>query len=294
MDEKLSVNSKINGKIYCITNKVNGKQYIGQTKGSVDVRWKQHMKLAKNCSYYLHKAINKYGVGAFAVSTLVTGVCSADELNVLERKFIAEYGTFGNGYNLTTGGEGGYTRSETTIQKMSGPNNYMYGKTHSIEARQKISEKAVGRKQSEAAKEASRLRMLGNKISSKTHLAEFSKNKADKTQYSFYHPIHGVVEGYVSEFANSYNLRTGAVWALVKGTYASTNGWVLSANANTGTIRNAVHKFRNSRTGEEVLCTCAELASRCAVNVSTIQRLINNNKKQTRQGWEFIKEDCNG
>ena len=291
---KDEANTEINGKIYCVTNSVNGKKYIGQTKRSVEARWKQHVRLSQRSSHYFHRAINKYGIDAFAVSTLVTGVRSADELDVLERKFIIEYRTLSEGYNLTTGGEGGYTRSDSTIQKISGANNHMYGKTHSVEARRKISEKATGRKQSEERKEASRTRMLGNKISSRTFLADFSKNRADKTIYAFYHPAHGVVKGYVAEVAGMYKLRTGAVWALIKGTYASTNGWVLAANVNTVAVRNATHRFRNVYTQKEVFCTCVELAKLCNVDTSTIQRLVNSSKKQTRQGWEFIKEDYNG
>ena len=48
------------GYIYCITNTVNGKQYIGQTKRTVEERWKQHICNAlstKNKKYAINLAM---------------------------------------------------------------------------------------------------------------------------------------------------------------------------------------------------------------------------------------------
>ena len=52
---------KVRG-IYKVTNKINGKVYIGQ---SVDIgrRWRQHMTAEDDI--YFHKAIQKYGVENF-------------------------------------------------------------------------------------------------------------------------------------------------------------------------------------------------------------------------------------
>jgi group I intron endonuclease len=97
------------GAIYCITNLVNGKQYVGQTKKTPEERFKQHLGDAKAGVPGLHGAIAKHGFVAFTVS-LVESVTD-DQLDERERFWIASYGTFGGGYNLTTGGEGGYKRS---------------------------------------------------------------------------------------------------------------------------------------------------------------------------------------
>ena len=88
------------GFIYKITNKVNGLSYIGQTRKSVEFRWRQH-KNSKDC-YDLHKAIREYGEDNFEITTLIE--CEVEELDKWEIYYIAKYNTFRNGYNMTLGG----------------------------------------------------------------------------------------------------------------------------------------------------------------------------------------------
>lgn len=89
------------GYIYRITNKVNGKSYIGQTRNTVEFRWRQHINAKDN--KYFHKAIKKYGVENFKLETLEC--CNVEDLDSREIYYIAKYNTFGeNGYNLTKGG----------------------------------------------------------------------------------------------------------------------------------------------------------------------------------------------
>ena len=89
------------GYIYKITNKVNGKSYIGQTRNSVEFRWRQH-KNNKN-GYALHAAIRKYGAENFEVETLEK--CDISRLDEREIYYIDKYDTFNNGYNLSKGGD---------------------------------------------------------------------------------------------------------------------------------------------------------------------------------------------
>ena len=93
--------------IYKITNLINGYSYIGQ---SVDIkrRWRNHKNFAfdsQNKSYDtpLYRAFRKYGIENFSFEVLQE--CTKDELNMLERKYIEEFDTFFNGYNLTLGGD---------------------------------------------------------------------------------------------------------------------------------------------------------------------------------------------
>lgn len=96
--------------IYKITNKVNGKVYIGKTMYSIQKRWKEHLKAAKrsNCEKRpLYDAINKYGAENFKIEQIEQiEECSNDILNERERYWIEYYGSFKNGYNATIGGDG--------------------------------------------------------------------------------------------------------------------------------------------------------------------------------------------
>ena len=93
------------GYIYKITNKVNGKSYIGQTRYTIEFRWRQH--LHKKDNTYFHNAIRKYGADNFIVEKLEE--CNIEDLNEREIYYIAKYNTFKDGYNLTIGGDGNRT-----------------------------------------------------------------------------------------------------------------------------------------------------------------------------------------
>ena len=94
------------GFIYKITNKVNGKSYIGQTIQNVKERFYQHC--ATKCSQailnmVIHKAITKYGKSNFTIE-VIEEVESAN-LNDRERYWIRYYDSYNNGYNSTEGGQ---------------------------------------------------------------------------------------------------------------------------------------------------------------------------------------------
>ena len=91
---------KVRG-IYKVTNKINGKVYIGQ---SVDIgrRWRQHMTAEDDI--YFHKAIQKYGVDNFIWEVIEK--CKKSELDERESYWIEYYDSFNKGYNCTKGGDG--------------------------------------------------------------------------------------------------------------------------------------------------------------------------------------------
>lgn len=90
------------GFIYKITNKVNGKSYIGQTRYTVEFRWRQHQHKKDNTHF--HDAIAKYGADSFTVETLEE--CEIADMDSREIFYIAKFDTYNNGYNSSTGGDG--------------------------------------------------------------------------------------------------------------------------------------------------------------------------------------------
>ena len=109
------------GFIYKITNKENGKIYIGKTVNTIQERWHEHIDEAfgNNASNsLLHKAIAKYGVSSFLVEEV--GEFLDSELNEKEIFYIKEYKSFhlDGGYNLTYGGEGTTRYSDEEILRL--------------------------------------------------------------------------------------------------------------------------------------------------------------------------------
>jgi len=111
---------KVVGEIYKITNRVNGKCYIGQTRShrlnhgkyrefGYMGRFRDHISCAHsnkvNKCKYLTSAILKYGDENFTCERL--HVCSLSELDEYEQHYISSLATkYPNGYNLTDGGQG--------------------------------------------------------------------------------------------------------------------------------------------------------------------------------------------
>ena len=88
--------------IYKITNKVNGKIYIGQTIKMLEERWIGHCKNKRG--KLLYRAIKKYKKESFTKEELFQ--CdSKEELNNLEQICISYYESLvPNGYNISIGG----------------------------------------------------------------------------------------------------------------------------------------------------------------------------------------------
>lgn len=101
------------GKIYKITNKVNGKIYVGQTVKTLEERFQKHCWGTTNKDKYhlnmaIKKAIRKYGKENFTIE-LIEEV-ETDKLDEREVYWISFYDSYNKGYNCTLGGQNGATR----------------------------------------------------------------------------------------------------------------------------------------------------------------------------------------
>lgn len=108
------------GYIYKVTNNINGKIYIGQTRRTIEQRWKQHLynsfhDVTTDKSLF-HRAIKKYGADAFTIEQVEE--CDNEELNTRETYWINYFNTRYDGYNLTFGGEHHWKWETEEIMKL--------------------------------------------------------------------------------------------------------------------------------------------------------------------------------
>lgn len=148
------------GEIYVLENKENCKKYVGQTKNKASKRIRKHARLAeKGEGFAISCAIKKYGLNSFKIEIFNV---PNDLLDFFEKSLIEKYNCMSpNGYNLESGGKKnkfmseeskrkislaslGHTLSEETkkilSEKKIRENNPMYGKQHSDEVKEKMSD----------------------------------------------------------------------------------------------------------------------------------------------------------
>lgn len=135
--------------IYKITNKLNGKVYIGKTT-DFEKRKKYHLRRHKAKEYRsyskLYPAFEKYGVENFEFEFLED--CKIEELNSKEIEYVISYDSFENGYNATKGGNGcikyweGRKRDELTKDKIR---KTLTGRKMNKEIKDKISKSHKGK-----------------------------------------------------------------------------------------------------------------------------------------------------
>lgn len=163
------------GIVYKVTNKINNKIYIGKTTKTLKTRWGEHLyNVKKECKFYFHNAIRKYGPENFIVD-IISESNSKEELGNIEKQMIIFHKSHmsENGYNMTWGGDGtcGWKHSEETKQKIRNGNigkiSWIKGKTQTEESNEKRKLARLGYKTSNETKEKQRQKKLGIKQSDK-------------------------------------------------------------------------------------------------------------------------------
>lgn len=169
-----TINSKPFGIIYCITNTVNGKRYIGQTTMPLYKRWHAHQKAYGRC-VSISAAIQKYGAGAFEVVE-IDRAYNRQDLDAKEISHIELAGTLSPvfGYNLRPGGMSvecsDETRSLMSARKKGGK--------LTDEHKAKIRAAGIGRRHSELSIQKQSLAKLG-KPKTPEHRANMRKPRPD-------------------------------------------------------------------------------------------------------------------
>lgn len=198
--------------IYLYTNKLNNKQYVGQTQRDAKERYMEH---ARKHGTAFDMALDKYGADNFKFE-IIDEAKDNVELNEKETYWIKKLNTIApNGYNLCFGGNAtsGYHHSKESKMKISmtkkekcsmvGIKNHFYGKHHSPEEIKKM----------KAAWTAERKRI------NTLRLAKFHSTKAVKNVTT------GKTFKSIKEAAEFYKLKATHITRVLKGKRKTTGGF---------------------------------------------------------------------
>jgi group I intron endonuclease len=167
--------------IYRITNKVNGKIYIGSAV-NFSQRWGMHLHQLRKGSHHsvlLQRAFNKYGEDCFLFEKII--LCAKEDLIFYEQIKIDEYKPYNPlvGYNICTkaGSSMGVKMSDKNIKLMKNRligNKYTLNYKHSSETKERMSLAHMGNKNSVGHKN-----WLGKKHSEETkaRMSDIAKSR---------------------------------------------------------------------------------------------------------------------
>lgn len=178
--------------VYLRTNKINGKQYVGQSGNFKNREYNWYNTKWSYAGRLINNARAKYGAENW--KTDILRECETlDETNFWEMYYIKKLNTkYPNGYNLTDGGEGSIGRvvSDETKKKLSkaakGEKNPFFHKTHSKETIEKLKNRIITDEWRKKISEAARGRVSPNKGK---HLSDETKRKISEATKGKHHSL---------------------------------------------------------------------------------------------------------
>ena len=185
--------------VYIITNKINHKFYIG--KHSTNKLDDGYM----GSGTAINNAIQKYGIENFSKRILCFCDSAEDAYKVEEFLVTDNLIKREDCYNMMVGGLGGPT--------LNGIENGMYGKTHTLEARKKISEARIGKPSWNKGKhfsEETRKKMSESKKASyiKENHPNFGKHLSEETKQKLSEAHKGKESGFKGKKTPKYEWLT--------------------------------------------------------------------------------------
>lgn len=227
-----------------IRNKITQDIYIGQSKYSGYVRYKQHLAEAEhtNRNLRLYNAFRKYGSENMELIILETDVAEKD-LDRLEQYYIQKYDSLNNGYNNTLGGGGvrGYHHSKETRKKMSiGIKNSMW-KINTLERTAKIIASQKGRKFTEEHKQ---------------HIKESIKDRTGENN-SFYGKHHTEeTKNTLSLINTKYNviqIKDGVILNVFESVKCAAT-WCIENNLTSAKLSSVMYRIYHTCDGHQNIC----------------------------------------
>jgi len=220
-------------KIYEIINAINGHNYIGYTKLSLEKRFKLHIN-SKTKSMPIVDAIRKYGYNNFKIK-LLGDFDTKDEATNHEILLIEERKPY---YNIHSGGTGGsfygpmngmFGKKHTNewlknkSKSMLGENNPMWKKTHTDDVKKVLSQLKMGNTPWNKGKTG---------VYSKETIDKFKKPKSEqhknklKKEYIFKSPDGQTITVFgLTEFCKENGLNKGAMSEVWSGKRKIYKGW---------------------------------------------------------------------
>lgn len=123
------------GIIYCYTNKLNNKKYIGQTNHPSQRKRSHQFNVRSGFKTKFYDAVRKYGWKNFLYEILET----TENLNDAEIYWISHFNTLEEGYNHSEGG-GGLTGHKRSFEAIVSQREKMKGVKNTEEHNKRISE----------------------------------------------------------------------------------------------------------------------------------------------------------
>ena len=130
--------------VYCHTNKINGKKYVGITSQSVYERWQNGKHYSRHKIFYAD--IIKYGWDNFSHDVLYSNL-SKEDAEAKEKEIISRLNLTDSskGYNKRSGGKAVSSPDDTTRAKLSalnkGSNNPFYNRKHTAQTKRIMAER---------------------------------------------------------------------------------------------------------------------------------------------------------
>jgi group I intron endonuclease len=105
--------------IYKFTHIPTDRCYIGQTIQNPNQRRLEHIADSRYTTreYHFHNALRKYGIDSFTFEVLATA-STLEELNLLEEKYMEQFDSINNGFNIRQAG-GNKLHSAESKERMS-------------------------------------------------------------------------------------------------------------------------------------------------------------------------------
>lgn len=214
-------------------------RYVGQTTYSIQERLNQHIRHTNapsqrklHVNYWIKSLLQ---VGLKPIVRLICERRTPEDIDNAERTAISRLKN--RGYelcNLTSGGDGRFTMSAATKEKMRqahlGERNHFYGKTHSEETKKILREKGKGKKVSDERKACLSEIMKGEKNPfygcKHSDISKRKQGDAKAKTYIFISPNGDETKiCNIKRWCGENGLGSAGMFALVAGRLKTYKGW---------------------------------------------------------------------